>query len=244
MVPEIRIQPPRRSATISLDAPVKADDDAPADPNLNIYDIGASYEDRSVTQSLPPFSARDDMSPLLNASPYKARGMRFPTIKSKKIAIDDYSIYSSSSTLLNLSSETLNTLASERKISDFLTSDEDLTEDEGRSHPNLRLRRRTSLPSIMSTDSVVSNSATLPLRDFCELICRCRSLERARIVSVECHKEKATPKHRFLMFHCIRGSRPPVWFRVDRRIKGGVSKLFFNRGTVNANDTVRPMEFP
>lgn len=126
-----------------------------------------------------------------------------------------------------------------RAQSDFLTSDEDHTEDESHHLPNPRLRRRASLPSIMTTDSVVSHSATLPLRNFCDLISRCHSLERAKIVSVECYKEKGAPKHRFLMFHCIRGSRPPVWFRVDRRIEGSVAKLLFSRGTANAKDTVR-----
>ena len=120
---------------------------------------------------------------------------------------------------------------------EFLAPDEDLSSENH--HANPRLRRRASLPSIMFTESPVAHPATLPLKGFCDLIGRYPSLERANIRRVECYKEKVAPKHRFLIFHCVRSSRCPVWFRVDRRIQGGVSKLFFSKGLPNAEDTVR-----
>jgi hypothetical protein len=121
---------------------------------------------------------------------------------------------------------------------EFLTPDEDLTDDEVHHPANPPLRRRSSLPSIMFKHSDDAHPATFPLKDFCDLIGRYPSLERATIQRVECYRERAAPRHRFLIFHCIRRLKCPVWFRVDRRIEGGVSRLFF-RGTVNAKDTVR-----
>ena len=123
--------------------------------------------------------------------------------------------------------------------SGFLAPDEELTDEESHHLASSRLRLRASPSSIMFTGSTVAHLATLPLKDFCELIGRCPSLERATIQRVECYKVKAAPKHRFLIFYCVRASKCPVWFRVDRRLEGGVFRLLSSRGTVNTKDIVR-----
>jgi hypothetical protein len=61
MPPEIRVQPPRRSTTISLDARPAIADDAPAYPNLAIYPATPTHPQppgldfQRYTESPPPF---------------------------------------------------------------------------------------------------------------------------------------------------------------------------------------------
>jgi hypothetical protein len=77
----------------------------------------------------------------------------------------------------------------------------------------------------------------------CGLIAQCASLERAKIISVECYKEwtKYGVNHRFLVFQLRRPERSDVWLRLDRRPTAGItiSKLIRVKGRTVANDTVR-----
>lgn len=88
----------------------------------------------------------------------------------------------------------------------------------------------------------------MPLMTLCGLIAQCASLERAKIISVECYKEwtKYGIIHRFLVFHLRRPERSDVWLRLDRRAIAGVtiSKLIRVRGRTVANDTVRLHKHP
>ena len=104
--------------------------------------------------------------------------------------------------------------------------------------------------SVQGTPSVDSlaphlnvSGVRMPLMTLCGLIAQCTSLERAKIISVECYKEwtKYGVIHRFLVFHLRRSERSDVWLRLDRRPAAGatISKLIRVKGRTAANDTVR-----
>lgn len=102
----------------------------------------------------------------------------------------------------------------------------------------------------MTVDSVAphliaNGGKTLPLATFCTLIDRCASLERAKILSVECYRERTNlgVLHRTLIFHLQRSGRTDVWLRIDRRRAEDVSipALALRGGKTEANDVVCPI---
>lgn len=83
----------------------------------------------------------------------------------------------------------------------------------------------------------------LPLMEFCGLVAKCASLERAKILSVECYKERQSRfgvLHRTLIFHLQRSGRSDVWLRVDRFRSEDVPLPVFalRGGKTDANDVV------
>lgn len=81
-----------------------------------------------------------------------------------------------------------------------------------------------------------------PLARFCDLIDQCASLERAKILAVECYKERSKlgVLHRTLIFHLRRSGRSDVWLRIDRLRSDKVSipALALRGGKTEANDVV------
>lgn len=84
---------------------------------------------------------------------------------------------------------------------------------------------------------------TFPLAIFCDLIDQCASLERVKILSVECYRERSKfgVLHRALILHLRRSGRSDVWLRIDRlrSEKVSIPALAFRGGKTEANDVVR-----
>lgn len=97
-------------------------------------------------------------------------------------------------------------------------------------------------PSLHSVATVVSHGyLQLELRELCGLINTRRSLADAKILSVECYRQRiGVINHRFLLLHLQREERKDMYLRMDRRAAEGVNLMAFAKasGQTPARDEV------
>lgn len=82
----------------------------------------------------------------------------------------------------------------------------------------------------------------MPLEQLCHNIDNCESLARAKILSVECYRERSIMGilHRTLLFELCRPDRRNIWLRIDRRMDKmtSLSTFVLRGGKTRANDEV------
>ncbi|KAF8290245.1 hypothetical protein DL93DRAFT_1099589 [Clavulina sp. PMI_390] len=112
--------------------------------------------------------------------------------------------------------------------------------------PSPPVSRTPSRNSTVSTVSDIfvptSGAIELSLTEFCAFVNERRSLQRARIVSVEGYYEfVGIVKHRFVLLELSCNHQHNIWLRLDRRRGKGVSiwQFIAARGSTVANDLVR-----